>query len=1096
MAVLVGGAAISTALYKEDRGERLLVTLFAAIALVIAPIHLLAWLNVVSRASVLGSVVGLSAALALVLHLRGSHVTATFSTLLDIVRLPLETVALAWRARHATGVGLLAFIFIVAWTTYLAYLAPSAVWDGLWYHESIVAYTLELGGMAEAVVQSRHQYVNGYPRLGEYLQLWMVVAGEREWIDGATAFMGVALLVATYAIMRRFARGPLDALGYALAMVMMPGVALQFRSTLIDVTMVAFAAAGMWFAIRPVLRARDVIASAIVLGMLAGTKASGALLAALYGIMIAARALAGAARDRTWRSTCASLAYAAVIGLALGAPSYVRNLAQHGNPIWPLAFEHGGLGVALEGKRHAIPKDKPWSEVFESLVSLPAPGKEVPDTRDNGYGNVIPFTVLPLALLAAFVALYTAARALARREPASSQAHALLGLIATAVIAAAVLPAIWWARLHLHLVVVALAACAWLLRRASWTLANNLLIAVLIAGQLYTLYYSSPGWGVEAQKAIELAGLKRSERRVLKLGEPARMPTAIAKALEAEIGSGDLVTTDGHYLFLANLWNRSFSNRVRFEDCPDQGELSALSLASGAEWVVAARKPCIRDMVENAATWESVGRVDHETLVFRRRHDRKPVSHAAKKALAPLTPRCIEEVAPVSYRPPVVTAADGLRAAATVGAAELTAGPLLGAVTDHSVVLWIRSDRPASWRVVIWPEGAIGPKRTLEGPEPRLEHDLTATLQIDALTPSTEYRYTVEVGPLGHAVSLPPKSFHTLPAAGTAGKIRVVVGGDIAGEDAQPIFAQIEAVKPDFALFVGDQIYADKLKPHFLEFAAKYERNWNITELRTLLQSVPAFMMWDDHEIEDNYFRGASESRYKPARLAYELYVQAHNPAPLRAGELHYQLEAANISFFVLDVRSHRSDPKLKDGEQKTMLGPDQKADLARFLKCARGVLKVVVTPVVLSEHARGNDSWNEYDGEREQLMELIEREKIDNVIVISGDQHWSAVFLHEREKTRFYEFLPTPLSKDVGNAPRHETADIVARDDDNYVFGVVDFDTTVEPATIAFTVCGRGKPCKPGEEPAPVTSLDVEGERENVPFTVRIDADDIGPKR
>jgi hypothetical protein len=62
-------------------------------------------------------------------------------------------------------------------------------------------------------------------------------------------------------------------------------------------------------------------------------------------------------------------------------------------------------------------------------------------------------------------------------------------------------------------------------------------------------------------------------------------------------------------------------------------------------------------------------------------------------------------------------------------------------------------------------------------------------------------------------------------------------------------------------------------------------------------------------------------------------------------------------------------------------------------------------------------------------------------------------------------------------------------------VFGVVDIDTTVTPATIAFTLCGRSKPCKPGEEPAPTTGLDVEGEQDNVPFTVKITDADLGVK-
>ena len=474
----------------------------------------------------------------------------------------------------------------------------------------------------------------------------------------------------------------------------------------------------------------------------------------------------------------------------------------------------------------------------------------------------------------------------------------------------------------------------------------------------------------------------------------------------------------------------------------------------------------------------------------------KPAVHMPQPFPPLVAADCAEQAATVADSLPEVTDADDLRKVVIDGAVELSAGPILGAITDRSVTVWVRANRPSPWRIKLWPLAQAKEARLVEGDEPTLVHDLTSALRIDALLPGTTYQYQVILGAVGKGtVSLPIKSFHTLPASGTASKLRIAVGADIAGEDKQPIFSAIEGIKPDILLLIGDQIYADKLKPSFPEFARKYEHNWNIPELNALMQSVPTFMIWDDHEIEDNYFHGASDVRYRPARLAYSLYAHAHNPAPIRPGELYYSFEAGDVSFFVLDDRSHRSDPKLEDGDGKSMLGERQKADLAHFLKCSPGKIKVLVSPVVISKHARGNDSWNSYDAERAQILDFIERERVDNLIVLSGDQHWSAVFMHDLPATRFYEFLPTPLSKEIGHATRVPATDIIARDDDNFVFGVVDLDTTVEPATVAFTLCALGRPCRPGEEPAPVSGLDEEGERENVPFTVKLTELDFGPR-
>jgi hypothetical protein len=68
-----------------------------------------------------------------------------------------------------------------------------------------------------------------------------------------------------------------------------------------------------------------------------------------------------------------------------------------------------------------------------------------------------------------------------------------------------------------------------------------------------------------------------------------------------------------------------------------------------------------------------------------------------------------------------------------------------------------------------------------------------------------------------------------------------------------------------------------------------------------------------------------------------------------------------------------------------------------------------------------------------------------------------------------------------------------LARDDDNFVFGVVDIDTTRDPIEVALTLCALGKPCRPGEEPEPETGLDREGDQENVPFTIHLTGRDLG---
>ena len=447
--------------------------------------------------------------------------------------------------------------------------------------------------------------------------------------------------------------------------------------------------------------------------------------------------------------------------------------------------------------------------------------------------------------------------------------------------------------------------------------------------------------------------------------------------------------------------------------------------------------------------------------------------------------------------PRIAAAADPLsdEDAGVLPAPELVAGPIVGAVSDHEAKVWFRSSAATSSALSYWPEQHPDRVRTLTGPQLDATTDFIGVVRVPELDPGARYGYSLSLAgaDAAHPSSEAQHRFTTLPAAGIPARVRIAVGADIAGRYNQPIFEQIAESQPDVLLLIGDQVYADESDASIEGYAERYRFSWNIRQLRALLSSVPSAMMWDDHEIVDNYFTGKTP-RYQPARTAYELYVHGHNPDPLRRAALYYTFEAAQVGFFVLDVRSDRSAQSLADGPGKTMLGAQQKADLLTWLSCSRARIKVIVSPVIFSTWtATGLDSWAGYRHERDEILDFIAANRIDDVLLITGDQHWSAIFLTTHRDYRFYEFLPTPLSKDHGTAPLEETPEIVARDDDHFVFGVVDIDTRPTPATIALTLCAGGQPCKPGEEPDPSSGLDLESYAENVPFTLRLTTADLG---
>jgi alkaline phosphatase D len=426
----------------------------------------------------------------------------------------------------------------------------------------------------------------------------------------------------------------------------------------------------------------------------------------------------------------------------------------------------------------------------------------------------------------------------------------------------------------------------------------------------------------------------------------------------------------------------------------------------------------------------------------------------------------------------------------------LSDGPIVGATTSHGATFWVRAYGDADWAVRIWPKAEPEQARRIYAAALTHETDYVGVLEVAGLKPSTAYAYRVELGALGGGLSsLAGRGgeFRTLAPLGTHGKLRVVLGADIGTQTKQPIFDQIRETDPDLLLLLGDNVYADLIGVDFPSYAQAYVNGWQIRNLADLLANVPSLMIWDDHEIVDNFAPGVSD-RYAPARRAYELFVNSRNPEPARAGALYYTFDAADVSFFVLDERSFRAPEDQPDGPDKSLLGDEQKRALFAWLACSPARLKIIASSVTFSDWGTtGNDSWAGYASEREEIFSYIEAHAIDNVLLVSGDQHWSALFRYQRPHYRFYEFMPTPLSKPRRYARTDDTPEILARDEDHFVFGVLDIDTEPTPAHLDITLCAAGAPCNPGHEPEPTTGRDLHGDQDNVPFTVHLTADDLG---
>jgi hypothetical protein len=258
------------------------------------------------------------------------------------------------------------------------------------------------------------------------------------------------------------------------------------------------------------------------------------------------------------------------------------------------------------------------------------------------------------------------------------------------------------------------------------------------------------------------------------------------------------------------------------------------------------------------------------------------------------------------------------------GSAELVLGPMLRYAGTESATFWVETNGPCDVEIL----GRRTSTFAVEG------HHY-ALLLVDDLTPGSVTPYDVR---LDGNVVWPPADGRPQPVVHTRDherRARLVFGSCRVG-DPQPTHLdrewpeQVEALGidalwtyakqlqrgeaewPDAVLLLGDQVYADEVSPgtldfiesrrstdvppgeqvaDFEEYTQLYRESWSEPDIRWLLSTVPTVMIFDDHDVHDDWnisWLWVEEMRRKPwwearitgAFMAYWIYQHLGNLSP------------------------------------------------------------------------------------------------------------------------------------------------------------------------------------------------------------------------
>ncbi|HEX2054905.1 MAG TPA: alkaline phosphatase D family protein [Nitrospiraceae bacterium] len=390
-------------------------------------------------------------------------------------------------------------------------------------------------------------------------------------------------------------------------------------------------------------------------------------------------------------------------------------------------------------------------------------------------------------------------------------------------------------------------------------------------------------------------------------------------------------------------------------------------------------------------------------------------------------------------------------------------GVAIGDVSNQSVVLWLRTEGPA--RIGI-EHGILSTGRDPDvqsfqpinhqplAYETGADRDYTLSVLLDDLRPGTSYGFRITAVPSTQAEDRPgsdPPSetvvgrFKTLPDPQAHGPVEFGWSADLGGQAycrdtaaGYPIFDVARQFTMDFFLLLGDTIYADEICPappnapgsNFTAatldaYRAKHRYQRGSPALQRFVASVPVYVVWDDHEVRNN-FSGPFDEKMPVGRQAlFEYWPIGRDPRD--PDRLYRRLRAGStVEIFILDTRQYRSRNGDPDGPRKTMLGDAQLAWLLEGLAHSSATWKVIASSVPLSVpkkaplHTPGSDGWVKgddgtgFETELKRIADWIVSRNIRNVVWLAADVHFvqaNAYDVDRDGRDDFHEFIAGPLS-------------------------------------------------------------------------------------
>jgi alkaline phosphatase D len=364
-----------------------------------------------------------------------------------------------------------------------------------------------------------------------------------------------------------------------------------------------------------------------------------------------------------------------------------------------------------------------------------------------------------------------------------------------------------------------------------------------------------------------------------------------------------------------------------------------------------------------------------------------------------------------------------------------------GEVTPDGAVVWVRAEPESAVAVEYAIDAALSAPAATRATKVAADADYTASITLAGLKPGTTYYYRPVVA--GKKPG-PVSRFKTAPASDDPAFVKFAFSGDTR-QSYQP-FAIMDAIRagdPDFFVHLGDTIYADRngTASTLDEFWAKYRTNRDDAPSRRLLAQTSWYVMWDDHEVRDNY--GPEHPLAGIGQKAFlDYWPLRHDAAEPKRIYRSYRW-GRGLELFLLDNRQYR------DRAHGSMLGAEQKEWLFEKLAASTATFKVIASSVPL--HGGGSDRWDGFPAERREIFRWIHDKKIEGVLFIAADLHFAAV---ARVARHMKEIVVGPMAAALNVFAIGYSTEMEFFSNKSFNYGTIAIDPKLSPPRAEVNIC------------------------------------------